>query len=61
MLYQDLLEELKEKVDELTLLEICKIDTEKLVEILDECRIIEEYHDALEEYLSDTAIQEEDY
>ena len=61
MLYQDLLEELKHKVDELTLLEICRIDTERLVEILDECRIIEEYQHALEEYITDNEILEETY
>lgn len=61
MLYKDLLEELKHKVDELTLLEICRIDTERLVDILDECRIIEEHQEALEDYVTDNEILEENY
>lgn len=47
----DLLEKIKLSCDELTLIELCHVNIDKLVDVFDYHGIIEEYRDDLEDYI----------
>lgn len=49
----DLIELLKQKSDELTLLEVCNIDMEKFLDMLDTGGYIDEYYEKLVEFIYD--------
>ena len=56
---EDLLEKIKLSCDELTLIELCHVDIDKLVDVFDYQGIIEEYRDDLEEYIYGKQYSEE--